>query len=84
MSVQPYTQGGFFWTNPSDTKPLKADAMAREQALGQQLEQQLSARIAQIRRALFSASPTSGDAGDATAYSLTAASESPTRLDIEA
>ncbi|HLI48646.1 MAG TPA: hypothetical protein VKV18_08180 [Chthonomonas sp.] len=84
MSIQPYTQGGFFWPNPSDAKPLKADAMAREQALGQQLEQHLSARIAQIRRALFSPSASTGDAGDTSAYSLTTASETSSRLDIEA
>lgn len=81
MSIQPYTQGGFFWPNPSDAKPLKADAMGREQALGQQLEQQLSARIAQIRRALF---PPSATTGDTSPYSPTTASETASRLDIEA
>lgn len=83
MSVHPYAGGGWYWTAQQKDRPLQADATAREQALGQQLERHLSARIAQIRKALFSPILSTETAEAASSFGESRPSTSG-RLDIEA
>lgn len=83
MSVHPYAGGGWYWTGQQRDRPLQAHAIAREQALGQQLEQHLSARIAQIRKALFSPIPSTETVESASTLGEALPTTSG-RLDIEA